>query len=107
MAWTWLAFVTVLGMYVGMRAWGRYDDEPVLRRVGLALMVIVTLQIVLGVVALVAVFMEGETPGAFDVIATTVHQTNGALLFGSTAVVAFSFLRLTEEAPAEAAAVAT
>ena len=58
-----------------------------LRKTGLILLVLVCLQLLLGVVATIAVLMRGDGGGipSLEVLATSAHQANGALLRRNTA----------------------
>lgn len=76
--------VILMAMSVSGRVWGHFEQIPVLRRVSGSLLLLAGLQLLLGTAATVTIFMprpEGSTPLA-EVIFTTVHQANGALLLG-------------------------
>jgi cytochrome c oxidase assembly protein subunit 15 len=79
---TMAVLVTVLAMVVGMRAGSVKPAPPLLTSLGAKLLIVVGLQILLGVGALVVTTMaEGITPRPLaDVIVTTAHQANGAVL---------------------------
>jgi len=79
--------VAGLALVVGMRAVALNEGLPVLRRLGLALLVLVGLQVMAGITALALGGYGDITPGggvpqptAAQAVATTLHQTNGALL---------------------------
>ncbi len=74
--------VLSVGLAATLRAWGLYSEIPVLPRLGRALLGLLSLQIVLGVVALAAIAggPEVAASGGWRAVARTVHQTNGALL---------------------------
>lgn len=90
-----------LAVHVGMRAWGGYAEQPVLRRLGRALVVAVTIQVVLGFAAFAASGARetgslGPNP---EIIATTAHQWFGAVLFALAVLVATFQFRLTVISP--------
>lgn len=68
--------VLVVAIACGVRAWGLHPDLPPLRRAGLGLTHVVALQLLLGITALVA----RETRASWEALATTVHQTTGAVI---------------------------
>ena len=76
--------VVILAMAAAVRAGSLYGDEPVLRRLGRATIWLVSIQVTLGVLAFAAVSTRepGAVPDAFEVLAATAHQANGALLLG-------------------------
>jgi cytochrome c oxidase assembly protein subunit 15 len=81
-----VAFATVvvfLAMAAAVRAGSLYG-EPMLRRLGRATIWLVSIQVTLGVLAFAAVSTRevGTPPDAFEVVAATAHQANGALLLG-------------------------
>jgi cytochrome c oxidase assembly protein subunit 15 len=77
-----LAAVLVVPMsMVALRMWAIHRDQPVLRRLGAILLAAFGLQLVLGVTALVVVLASGPGPQSIEVVVTTAHQANGALLF--------------------------
>jgi cytochrome b561 len=62
---------------------------------GMALLIVVSLQLVLGIVALVAISARVvETPPIWEVIFTSMHQATGALLLGLSALYLVWHLRL-------------
>jgi heme A synthase len=76
--------VVVLAMAAAVRAATLYGGDPVLRRLGRATIWLVSIQVTLGVLAFAAVSTRapGAPPDAFEVLAATAHQANGALLLG-------------------------
>ena len=76
--------VVLLVLFCGVRAWGLYADEPIVRRAGLALVHTMILQVILGVVSFVVV--PKGLRGPEDAITfvevgfTTAHQVMGAVL---------------------------
>jgi cytochrome c oxidase assembly protein subunit 15 len=77
---TLAALVAGLAYLVGLRAWARFPDRPMLSRFGRALMVLVTLQLFLGVAALIPVMARRPDWRTAEVILATAHQANGALV---------------------------
>ena len=61
----------------------------------MALLIVVSLQLVLGIVALVAISARVvESPPIWEVIFTSMHQATGALLLGLSALFLVWHLRL-------------
>lgn len=90
---TMAAVVLALAILVGLRAWGAHGDVSILRRLGIALVVLVSIQVVLGIAALVAVLVTSEGPVRIgEVVITTAHQATGAALLG-TAVLSAAWMR--------------
>lgn len=84
--------VAMLAVACGVRAWGLYEREAVLGRVGITLAAMVAVQLTLGVAAMAAVGV-GPAPGPgeahlVDVVFTTAHQTVGALLLANAVALA-------------------
>lgn len=80
-----LAMVAVILCFVaGMKSWARRGavDRP-LRRSGLGMMIAVTLQMLLGVAALIAILARTGEPYAAEVLLATAHQANGALVLAA------------------------
>ena len=78
--------VVGLGVVAGFRAWGIHADHAALRKTGVALLVLVLFQLVLGFAAL---GLRGDPHAARSAIATlfiTAHQATGALLLAATAL---------------------
>jgi len=87
--------VFAIAIMLGYRSGVVYRSIPLLRRLGSALLIIVSLQLLLGIVALVAVSLrEVSTPPIWEVIFTSMHQATGALLLGLSALFLFWHLRL-------------
>jgi len=78
--------VAVLALTTAVRARAFYRDLPVLPNVGRALVWLVSLQVTLGVLAFAVVTtrVPGTEPSAYEVMARTAHQANGALLLAAT-----------------------
>tara|TARA_B100001059_G_scaffold229212_1_gene261455 strand:+ start:2549 stop:3943 length:1395 start_codon:yes stop_codon:yes gene_type:complete len=94
-------FVTVLIVINGLRASTVHRERFVLRRTGLILLVLVCVQLLLGVVATIAVLMRGDGEGipSLEVLATSAHQANGALLLGAATLLAAWYFRLLRPSP--------
>ncbi|MEE2819929.1 MAG: hypothetical protein VX615_04885, partial [Planctomycetota bacterium] len=77
----------VLAIVVGIRFIGL--GHPVFKRLGTILLSLVSLQLLLGGGALIAIMIhKGETIPVYEVLMTTSHQANGALLL-ATSVMCF------------------
>ena len=79
--------VLLIAMIFGMRLWGVYGERlPIFRRLGIAMVVVVAVQVGLGFAALAVtrLWSESPAPHAADVIVTSAHQMNGAGLLGLT-----------------------
>ncbi|MBT4530113.1 MAG: hypothetical protein HOC27_02820 [Phycisphaerae bacterium] len=79
-----VAFLVLLfAIVTGIRCMGR--DNALLKKLGISLHSLVLLQLLLGGGALVVILInKGETIPLFEVIVTTLHQANGALLLGAS-----------------------
>ncbi len=88
--------VLLLALFSGARAWGLNPDQPILKRVGLALLCVVTLQVLLGVCAVIALGGGGplEHPDMAQAVITTAHQTTGAVLLAVAVLLATWSVRL-------------
>jgi cytochrome c oxidase assembly protein subunit 15 len=108
----WAAFVAGLAIFAGGRAASRNADIPVLRKTGKATVHTVGLQIVLGIVAMIAVLARpSATPATADqatpiehiplweIIVTTAHQGIGALLLGLATMLAMWTRRMLRAEP--------
>lgn len=78
------ALVWTFAMLAGVRAWGLTDRPPEVKKLGLWLMGVVSLQVLLGIGAVAAV---GATPGkesagVLRAVLATPHQVTGAILLG-------------------------
>ncbi len=74
--------VILMVLFCGVRAWGLYPAQPVVARLGKALVYTMGLQVALGLVSFVLV-SKGEPDDAvtpFEVAFTTAHQVTGAIL---------------------------
>jgi cytochrome c oxidase assembly protein subunit 15 len=98
-----VAFVTPLVIHVGLRAWGLNTGCPALQRGGLALVLGITAQLVLGLgaFALKAAAPVVGPAAVWDVTLSTAHQWCGALILAlAVAVACWSFRLLAPEPPA-------
>jgi cytochrome c oxidase assembly protein subunit 15 len=77
---TLAALVACLGFVVGLRAWAKHPDQPMLRRFGAAMLGLLGLQLLLGISALIAVLARRDGPYVAEVAITTAHQANGAIV---------------------------
>lgn len=102
-------FVTVLIVINGLRASTVHRERFVLRRTGLILLVLVCVQLLLGVLATIAVLMRGDGEGipSLEVLATSAHQANGALLLGAATLLAAWYFRLLRPSPVQPVPVAS
>lgn len=94
--------VVILALAAGLRAWGFYRAQRPVRVAGLALLHVIFLQLVLGVAAFVVVPKEAgaraEIP-TLEVVITTLHQANGAVVLATTLVLFAWQRRLLATAP--------
>jgi cytochrome c oxidase assembly protein subunit 15 len=85
----------LLAMFVGIRTWALHQDEPILRRLGVALLSVVGLQVLLGVGAVIAT--DGghvlAHPLFWQAMVTTAHQFCGAVLLATALMLALWTLR--------------
>ena len=97
--------VTILAILNGLRSASTHGAEPILKRVGLILLALVGVQLLLGILATISVLMRGEGEGipALEVLATSAHQANGALLLGTSTLLAFWYIRLLKPTPIDQA----
>ena len=71
----------VVAILAGFRGWSAYPDIDVVRRLGKAIVIVVSLQFLLGLVALIVVLIRtGVAPPAGEVVMTSLHQATGAVL---------------------------
>jgi cytochrome c oxidase assembly protein subunit 15 len=78
--------VAALTVAAGVRAWGLYPNEPVLKRAGLTVVHTTGLQLALGFCAWIAkgAATSGAMSEEWKVLLTTLHQGTGAVLLAST-----------------------
>ncbi len=93
--------VLLLCLFVGVRAWGMNPNSLILQRCGLMLLGVVTLQILLGVAAVVAIGGQGPLthPNMGQAVVTTAHQVTGAILLAAAVLTACWFTRLHRPLP--------
>jgi heme A synthase len=96
---TMAAFVLLAGITCGARAWGLYKEQPLIRRIGRALLFGVILQVILGILALVGRGMAKDLaePPVFSVIVRTAHQATGAGLMALSTMLMLWTRRLLAE----------
>jgi heme A synthase len=78
------AIVFTLAAAVGLRAWGFNDRPPIVKKLGLWLIGIASLQCLLGLGAIIAVGAAPgrESAGTLRALLATPHQVTGAILLG-------------------------
>jgi cytochrome c oxidase assembly protein subunit 15 len=88
--------VILVGAGLGVRLWARHAERPPLARLGLGLLALLSLQLVLGLSALIATGLDRPTgdPHVADVVLTTAHQATGAVLLAWTVALALWTHRL-------------
>lgn len=90
----------VLALMTGLRAWNLYPGIRVIRSLGRLVVVIVSLQLLLGLLALLAILTRGSaTPPTGEVIVTSMHQATGAVLFALAALLVLWYRRLLRGTP--------
>jgi cytochrome c oxidase assembly protein subunit 15 len=95
--------VAILLVASGIRAWGFYQEDTILRRSGLTVVVMTIVQFGLGFSAWIVrgAWENGAVSEAWKVAATTLHQGTGALVLASiVALRLWLSRRLIDEAPA-------
>jgi cytochrome c oxidase assembly protein subunit 15 len=77
--------VAALTIAAGMRAWGFYPKEPILRRAGLTLVYATAAQLALGFCAWIArgAAASGSLSPEWKIVLTTLHQGTGAVLLAA------------------------
>ncbi len=80
--------VAIFACLAGLRAWAYYEDEPVLRRLGGAMLGLMSLQLLLGFAALIPVMARRDDWKTAEVVLATAHQANGAVVLAVTALLA-------------------
>lgn len=80
--------VTAAVILAGGRAWA-HDAHPILRRLGQGLAALTGVQLLLGIVAVAAVWTRPSGAiSIFEVVSTTLHQATGALILGGAVLLA-------------------
>ena len=88
--------VLVFAIILGIRCMQR--GNPLLKKLGITLHSLVLLQILLGGGALLVILIsKGETHPLYEVLVTTAHQANGALLLGASFATFVFVFRLKSE----------
>jgi cytochrome c oxidase assembly protein subunit 15 len=97
--------VLILSVFCGARAWGANPDQPILQRIGIALITMVFLQVMLGVSAVIALGGQGPLrhPDMAQAIVTTTHQVGGAVLLAIAVLLAVWTMRLEKPLETESA----
>lgn len=95
---TWAGVVFMVIVAFGVRAWGLYPRVPTLGRIGLSLIAVTGVQILLGFIALWAIYQhaEDESYAALEVLAPTAHQATGAIVLFLTTLLTVWVYRLTQ-----------
>ena len=79
--------VVAMVLLCGVRAWGMYHWQPIVKRIGVALILTMLFQVVLGVGSFIVVPRGPRDPGtaigAVEVALTTAHQATGAILLAT------------------------
>ncbi len=80
------AIVMLLAIINGVRGMSTPAGKPILRRIGLALLILVVLQVLLGIAATIIVLGRGpdEPIPGIEVVMTSAHQANGGLLLAAS-----------------------
>ncbi len=79
---TMAMFVLIVAIAAGARSWGFYAEQPILKRLGRAVIHVVSFQILLGIGAVISRSMleSSGSPTPVSVIIRTAHQATGAIL---------------------------
>lgn len=95
--------VIAIVLLCGVRAWGIYHDQPIIKRLGTILIHTTMLQVVLGLGSYIVV-PKGPRDGIeippLEVALTTAHQATGAILLAAAAALFAWQRRLTAPLPA-------
>lgn len=87
--------ITIVLIFVAGRAWGGHRDRPVLPAIGRTLIGLVLFQLMLGISAMIVVWMsDPQQIRAYEVIVTTAHQITGAMLLAGSALLTLWSRRL-------------
>jgi len=98
-----VALVAPLAVHVGFRSWGLSAGQPLLRRLGQALVGAIGFQLLLGLAAYVATAIGAHSaePSAAGILLATAHQWFGAVLLGlAVLLLCWDFRLLGPGAPA-------
>jgi cytochrome c oxidase assembly protein subunit 15 len=79
---TMAMLVLLVAIAAGARAWGLYKDQPIVKRLGKAVVHVVAFQVLLGIGAVIARSMleANGSPTPISVVIRTAHQATGAIL---------------------------
>ena len=93
---TFAVVVLAMTLLNGSRLWGLYRAQPLLERLGKALIIVGCVQFVLGFLAFFAVEarVEGAPRAVWEVLLTTAHQAGGSVLLGCAVMAALWTRRL-------------
>jgi cytochrome c oxidase assembly protein subunit 15 len=93
--------VAALAIAAGVRAWGFYPNEPILKRAGVSVVHATATQLALGFCAWIArgAWTSGSLSLEWKVVVTTLHQGTGAVLLAATVTLRLWLTRVL--APAE------
>ncbi len=96
-----VAVVAPVAIHTGFRAWGLNEGEKTLQRLGLILVGTVTMQVLLGLGAFLAVrgAASGDLSPAVEILLTTAHQGFGAVFLAASVVLLCLNFRLLKPAP--------
>lgn len=78
------ALFLALAIFTGVRAWGAHPELRMIRRRGVGLIHLTIVQIILGIVALIAGALHNTQPTFGQAVLFTLHQAFGALLLAWT-----------------------
>jgi cytochrome c oxidase assembly protein subunit 15 len=83
-----LSIVVPLALFLGLRAWGLNTGQPLLQRLGQALVAVISMQVLLGFGALVVTSAAdaGALARGWDLSIATAHQWFGAIVLAVTVV---------------------
>jgi cytochrome c oxidase assembly protein subunit 15 len=96
---TFAVVVLVMTLVSGARLWGLYRAQPLLERLGKALIIFGGVQVVLGFLAFFTVEarVEAAPRAGWEVLLTTAHQAGGSVLLACTVMAALWTRRLLVE----------
>ena len=95
-------FVLGLVLFCGVRAWGMYASQRIIKRIGMGMVHVVGLQVALGIASFILVPKSPRGPdeiiSALEVTVTTAHQAMGAVVLAMATLYAVWVRRLSTEA---------
>jgi cytochrome c oxidase assembly protein subunit 15 len=93
---TFAVVVLVMTLVSGARLWGLYRAQPLIERIGKALLILGSVQVVLGFLAFFTVEarIEAAPRAGWEVLLTTAHQAGGSVLLACTVMAALWTRRL-------------